>query len=132
MSATDFRRELDATPALQQEVKRYLYVVMGQLAQNTICAHFHLLEARLARCLLMMRDRAHSETFHATHEILAQILGVRRVGITKAATSLQNHSLISYNRGAITIMDSTGLEAASCDCFSLDNASYNRIMLRPT
>jgi len=128
MSASDFRHELDSNPLLQRELKRYLHVLMNQLAQTAICTHFHVVEARLARCFLMMQDRAHSDAVHATHEHLAQMLGVRRVGITKAATALQNRKLISYNRGAITILDRRGLETASCDCYKMDQAEYKGIM----
>ena len=78
----------------------------------------------------MTRDRAHSESFHLTHEFLAHMLGVRRVGVTTAAGSLQKKKLISYSRGDVQIRDIAGLEAASCSCYRADKETYERILHR--
>jgi len=128
MTASAFLSELGQSATLQLKLKQYLYVSMSQLAQTAACTRFHVVEARLARWLLMTQDRAHSNYFHVTHVFLAYILGVRRVGITKAANALQKRKLISYQRGNVTIIDRVGLEAASCGCYRADKESYARIL----
>jgi CRP-like cAMP-binding protein len=128
MTAAAFLQELEQCPALHKELKQYLYVVMSQLTQTAACNHFHVVEERLARWLLMTQDRAHSDRFHVTHVVLAYILGVRRVGITKAANSLQKQKLISYHRGDVTILNRAGLEAVSCKCYQADRDVYQQIL----
>jgi len=128
MTTTTFIRQLEQSPALQEVLKRYLYLSMSQLGQAAACSHFHRVEARLARWLLMTQDRAHSDGFHVTHVSLAFLLGARRVGITKAANSLQQKRLISYRRGDIRIVDRSGLEAVACGCYQADKKAYAQIL----
>ena len=128
LSAGRFRRELAARVSLQKALNRYLYVLMCQLAQSAACTRFHLIEARLARWLLMTQDRAHADTFQVTHQFLAWMLGVRRVGVTAAASALQRRHLITYARGVVTVLSRQGLEAAACSCYKINKKIYDRML----
>ena len=119
-----FRRELVRSSALREGVQRYLRVVLAQMASSAACLRFHQIQQRLARWLLMSADRAHAAQFHVTHEFLAGMLGVRRVSITVAASTLQRDGLISYRRGEVSVLDRQGLEAAACSCYANERLAY--------
>lgn len=127
MTAAQFQHELHNSPSMLSTLNRYLYVLVMQLSQTAACTHFHEIEPRLARWLLMTHDRAHADHFHLTQEYLADMLGVRRSSITIAAGKLQQQKLISYVRGEINILDRKELEAASCGCYSELNDHYARL-----
>jgi CRP-like cAMP-binding protein len=128
IGAADFRRELALNPALQSGLNRYVYVMMMQLASAASCLRFHQIGPRLARWLLMTQDRAHSDSFHITHEFLAYMLGVRRVGVTTAASVLQRAGLIEYHRGEIQVLNRRALESAACGCYAADRDAYTEML----
>ena len=128
IGAVAFRKELARSSALQQSVNRYIYVMMMQLASAASCLRFHQIEQRLARWLLMTQDRAQSNSFHITHEFLAYMLGVRRVGVTAAASVLQRDGLIKYHRGAIEVLNRRRLEVAACTCYAADREAYAKML----
>jgi CRP-like cAMP-binding protein len=119
MAQDAFREEFARNSALQRVLYRYTDSLLAQAIQIAVCSRFHVLEARLARSLLVTRDRLESDRFHLTHEFLAHALGVRRVGVTKAASALQQQGLINYSRGNIEILDAVRLEMVSCQCYAL-------------
>jgi CRP-like cAMP-binding protein len=119
MSAAQFRREFRLSLPLQRELYRYVHTLMAQISQTAACNRFHVVETRLARWLLMTQDRVKSDHFRMTQEFLGHMLGVRRVGVTKAAQVLQQRKLIHYSRGDITVLDRDGLEAAACECYKV-------------
>lgn len=123
-----FQLQMRKNVELRRLLNRYIYVLMGQLAQATACSHYHQVRARLARRLLMTRDQARGNQFQVTQEFLGHMLGVRRVGITNAANSLRDEGLIDYRRGGITILDGAALELASCGCYRGANDMYEHAL----
>jgi CRP-like cAMP-binding protein len=124
IGAASFKLALVQSPALQRALHSYVYVLLAQTAASAVCLHLHEITPRLARWLLMTQDRAHDERFQVTHEFLALMLGVRRVGVTVAAGDLQRRGLISYHRGHLHVLDRGGLEQASCSCYASDKLLY--------
>ena len=128
IDARAFCDELVRSAALRRGLNRYVCVLMAQLAASAACLRFHMIGPRLARRLLMSQDRARCDSFRVTHELLACMLGVRRVGITNAAGALQRSGLIEYRRGNLTVLDRSGLKAAACGCYAADRQAYADLM----
>ena len=128
MTAADLRRELRRGVALRRILDRYTLVSMSQLAISAACVRFHQIGPRLARWLLLSQARPHAHSFHATQAFLACMLGVRRVGITVAASCLQRDGLIEYSRGTVKVLDRQGLEATACACYAADTRSYAALL----
>lgn len=128
IKAKHFQSQLAQYDELKITLQHYLHVLMIQSAQMTACTRFHLIEARLARWLLMTRDRARSDSFRITQEFLAYMLGVRRVGVTRAASALQQQGLITYRRGDMQIIDPVGLASITCCCYEKDKLSYAKFL----
>lgn len=124
MGKVAFRVELANSATLRSVLERYIAVLMAQLATSAVCLRFHHIGPRLARWLLMSHDRAHCDTFRITHDLLAHMLGVRRVGITAAAGELQRGGVIQYHRGVLTVLNRAGLESAACACYASDRRAY--------
>jgi CRP-like cAMP-binding protein len=120
------RQEMEADGAVQKLLLRYTQATLSAVAQSAACNRLHLLEQRCARWLLACRDRADADKFPMTHEFLAMMLGVRRPGVTLAARSLQEHGLITYNHGTMTVVDRQGLEAYSCECHRVIRDEFAR------
>jgi CRP-like cAMP-binding protein len=132
MDAATFCRELERRPRLRGSADLYIHVLMSQFTQVAGCNRFHVVEQRVARSLLVTGDRSRSATFNMTHECLAHMLGVRRVGVTEAASALQDRALIGYTRGVVTIVDRKGLERVACSCYGSDRAAYDRAFRKRT
>lgn len=117
IAASRMRKEFRDHGAWNPALHHFTHALMGQIAQMAVCNRFHTVEARLARWLLTARDRAASQDLHVTQEFLGYLLGVRRVGVTAAASSLQDRGLISYSRGNVRLLNPAGLAASACDCY---------------
>lgn len=128
MSAPLFKRELSRSPSMQSVMLRYGHALFNQVAQSAACNHFHTIEQRCCRWLLMTHDRMHSHEFLLTQEFLAMMLGVQRTGVTRAAGALQHAGLITYKRGNVTILDRRGLRQLSCECYAVAKKEFDRLL----
>jgi CRP-like cAMP-binding protein len=125
MKATALQRMTDNHGGLSRLLRRYTYSLWTQLSQSAICNSYHPIDARLARWLLMTRDRMESNEFLITQDFLSSMLGVRREGVNKAAGKLQQKRLISYTRGTLTILKPADLAAAACKCYRIIKKEYD-------
>ena len=125
MKATAFSRECTNGGSLPRRLRRYTHSRLTQMSQGAACNRFHSIEARLARWLLMTRDRMEQDEFQLTQEFLSNMLGVRREGVTRAAGALQQRHLIRYSRGTLTTLDQAGLEATACRCYEIIKDELN-------
>lgn len=132
MTSARFCADFKKSPPLQKALFRYNHLLMAQISQTAACNRFHGMEARLARWLLMTSDRVRADEFLLTHEFLAHMLGVTRVGVTKAASILHRKNLIDYQRGNIKILDRKGLEAAACTCYRIVKDLQDNAQRGPT
>lgn len=128
MDAEVFRHEICQPGPLRNIVGRYAQALFSQIAQTAACNRAHPLEERLARWLLMTHDRVGSDELQITHEFLAQMLGVRRAGVTVAAGILQQAGIIAYRRGRVRVLDREQLEAASCECYRAIRDEFDRLL----
>jgi CRP-like cAMP-binding protein len=123
-----FREELRRIEELHRALLLYTQALLTQMSQTAVCNRLHSVEQRLCRCLLLSHDRLHSDELIMTQELIANMLGVRREGISVAAHRLQDSGLIRYRRGHITILDRPGLERAVCECYQVVKTECDRLL----
>jgi CRP-like cAMP-binding protein len=132
MKAQTLKDEFARAGPLQHLLLRYTQALLTQMAQTAVCNRHHSLDQQLCRWLLLSLDRLHSNRLEMTQELIANILGVRREGITEAAGNLQRAGLIEYYRGHIAVLDRPGLEARVCECYAAVRAEYDRLLPKPS
>src|ERR1700722_12024771 len=121
----DFRRSFSKSAALKREVFLFTHLLMIQIAQTAACNRYHVVTQRMARWMLMTRDRVNSNEFRITQEFLALMLGVRRVGVSSAMSDLRKRQLIGYRRGTVPILRLEGLLAVACGCYKTVRDIYS-------
>jgi CRP-like cAMP-binding protein len=126
MTRSTLQQHLQQSPGLREVLNRYADARLSQLAQQTVCLNHHSVEQRLARALLMTRDRLASCELFLTHEVFSLMLGVRRESVTQAASAFQRRGLISYSRGYVMLRDETALQRIACVCYEADLDTYGR------
>ena len=127
LSAQHIQEHFKRAPVLHL-LLRYTQALITQMAQTAVCNRHHSLDQQLCRWLLLSLDRLSGSELVMTQELIANMLGVRREGVTESATKLQKAGLIQYSRGRITVLDRAGLEARSCECYGVVKREYDRLL----
>jgi len=128
MSGQAIREEFSRSASVMKLLLRYTQALLAQMAQIAVCNRHHTVDQQLCRWLLLSLGRLPGDELVVTQELIANMLGVRREGVTEAAVALQRAGLISYRRGHITVLDRPGLEKRSCECYAVVKAEYDRLM----
>jgi len=131
MPAAVFSAELGRSASMRAVMLRYAHALFNQVAQSAACNHFHSLEQRCCRWMLMTHDRMKTDEFLLTQEFLAMMLGVQRTGVSAAAGKLQRRGLIRYSRGIVNILDRRGLRERSCECYGVSKREFDRLLGDP-
>ena len=132
LAARHLRAEFNRAGSMQHLLLRYTQSLITQMAQTAVCNRHHSVDQQLCRWLLLSLDRLPSDELVMTQELIANMLGVRREGVTSAALKLQHAGLISYRRGHITVLDRPGLEKRSCECYAVVKKEYDRLLPEAT
>lgn len=128
ISARFVKGELEQSFGVMKVVMRYAQAAMVQMSQTAICNRFHSIEQQFSRRLLVSLDRLPSDQMEMTHEMAANLLGVRREGVTVAANNLKEQGLISYSRGRVEVLDREGLEQNACECYYASKKQFSRLL----
>jgi CRP-like cAMP-binding protein len=130
MKAKDLKEEFEMGGRFQKLLLRYTQALITQISQTAVCNRLHSVEQQLCRWLLLSHDRLNSDKLIMTHDLISNMLGVRREGVTLAARKLAVKKLIKNSRGTITVIDRQGLENVVCECYKVVNAEYDRLLGR--
>jgi CRP-like cAMP-binding protein len=123
--------EIDRSSTMRRTMLHYAHAFFNQVAQSAACNHFHSVEQRCCRWLLMTHDRVQSERFVLTQEFLGMMLGVRRTSVTAAANKLKQRKFIEYQRGQVTILNRIGIEKIACECYAVSKQEFDRLLGYP-
>jgi CRP-like cAMP-binding protein len=131
LSSRIVKEEFTRGGAMQYRLLRYTQALLTQMAQTAVCNRHHSLDQQLCRWLLLSLDRLNGDELIMTQELIANMLGVRREGVTEAAGNLQTAGLIEYRRGHITVLDRAGLEMRTCECYGVVKREFDRLLTVP-